>query len=123
MTNSNIDNIVIFKKKLGRNLEIDQKYVGLRTGENKILTVKLRVLEKDKEEIIDFFHKFSLGEPISLDIGNTGDIKCYFKGISPEIEKEDNGTYYYLIAITLQEIENVPCEEDESHSCSNCGLH
>ena len=29
MTSSNIDNIVIFKKHLGLNLEIDQSYVGL----------------------------------------------------------------------------------------------
>ncbi|MCC7554429.1 MAG: hypothetical protein KO202_08090 [Methanobacteriaceae archaeon] len=124
MVSNNIDNIVTFKKELGRQLELDQKNVGLKTGENNILTVNLRVLEKQKDEILDYFQRFQLGEPISFDIGNTGDIKCYFKGISPVIEREDHGTKYYSIAVTLQEIKKpIPDEGDEGHSCSNCGLH
>lgn len=123
MTSTNIDNIVIFKKELGRQLEIDQKYVGLKTGENKLLTVNLRVLEKDKDEILDYFQRFKLGEPISFDIGNTGDINCYFKGISPAIKQNDKGTEYYLIAVTLQEIKKTLPDDNLDHNCTNCGLH
>ena len=124
MASKNIDNIVIFKKELGRELELDQKYVGLKIGENNLLTVNFRVLEKEKEEILDYFGRFDLGEPIFFDIGNTGDIQCNFMGLSPAIEKDDNGVKYYFIAATLQEIKKIlPDEKDEGHTCHGCGLH
>lgn len=124
MASSNIDNVVVFKKEIGRELEIDQKYVGLKMGENNILTVNFRVLEKEKEEILDYFKRFKIGEPIFFDIGNTGDIICNFMGISPVIEQKDAGTDYYFIAATLQEIKKVlPDEKDLGHECHGCGLH
>ncbi|WP_409200919.1 hypothetical protein [Methanobrevibacter sp. DSM 116169] len=123
MTSNNIDNIVIFKKELGRQLEIDQKYVGIKTTENNIFKVNLRVPENLKDEVLDYFKKFQIAEPISFDIGNTGDINCLFRGTSPVIENDDNGTKYYLISVILEEVKKVLPDETEGHTCSNCGLH
>lgn len=125
MTSSDIDNIVIFKKQLGLNYEIDQKFVGLKIKENNIFSFNFRVPLKEKDEIIEYFSKFKMTEPILVDIGNTGNISCYFRGISPVIKKEDNGVEYYFISLTLQEIEKIPPSDQEEmdHTCINCGFH
>ena len=118
MASTNIDEIVIFKKNLGRQLELDQKFVGLKMKENNILSVNFRVPGDIKDEIMDYFQRFQIGEPMAFNIGNTGDINCLFKGISPVVENDDKG---YFVALTLQEIKNAPREEN--HECHGCGLH
>ncbi|MDL2271336.1 hypothetical protein LJC03_05990, partial [Methanobrevibacter sp. OttesenSCG-928-I08] len=101
-------------------LDIDQKFVGLKMKENNILSVNFRVPGDIKDEIMDYFQRFKIGEPMSFDIGNTGDINCLFKGISPVVSNDDKG---YFISITLQEIKAKPQEESEGHECHGCGLH
>ena len=81
MSTSDIGNNVIFKKQLGLNYEIDQKYVGLKMKENNILSFNFRIPGELKDEVEDYFKRFKMGEPILVDIGGTGDIKCDFKGI------------------------------------------
>ncbi len=124
MTSSDIDNIVIFKKHLGLNFEIDQKYVGLKMKENKILVFNFTVPKSLLEEVQDYFSKFKMQEPIKVDIGNTGDISCYFKGVSPVTSSTNDGQEVYHIAIILQELEKIPPSDDEvCETCSNCGFH
>ena len=41
MASSDISDSVIFKKKLGLNYEIKQKYVGLKMKENNILSMNI----------------------------------------------------------------------------------
>mgnify|MGYP003550076905 CR=1 FL=1 len=91
MSASDIGNNVIFKKQLGLNYEIDQKYVGLKMKENNILSVNFRIPGDLKDEVEGYFKRFKMGEPILVDIGGTGDIRCDFKGISPVL-KNKNGT-------------------------------
>ncbi len=123
MTDSNIDNIVVFKKHLGLNLEIDQKYVGLKMKENKILVFNFSVPKNLIEEIQDYFSKFKMQEPIKVDIGNTGDINCYFKGISPITSSQNDNGEIYNIAVILQELQKTPPSDDVCETCSNCGFH
>ena len=55
MSSNEIGTNVIFKKQLGLNYEIDQKYVGLKMKENNVLSFNFRVPgalidEVDKEK-------------------------------------------------------------------------
>ena len=75
MTSNEIGTDIIFKKQLGLNLEIDQKYVGLKMKENNILSFNFRVPGALKDEVEAYFRRFKLGEPILVDIGGTGEMK------------------------------------------------
>ena len=125
MTSSEIGNNVIFKKELGLNYEIDQQYVGLKMKENNILSFNFRVPESLKDEVESYFKRFKIGEPIKVDIGGTGDISCYFRGTSPVLKREDNGTEYYFISLTVQEIEVIPPSDEPEmcDTCTHCGRH
>ena len=102
MSDSDIGNNVIFKKQLGLNFEIDQKYVGLKMKENNILSFNFRIPGELKDEVEGYFKRFKMGEPILVDIGGTGDIRCEFKGLSPVL-KNKNELDQYFISATLQE--------------------
>ncbi|MBE6511282.1 MAG: hypothetical protein E7Z74_08530 [Methanobrevibacter millerae] len=123
MSNSDIGNNVIFKKQLGLNYEIDQKYIGLKMKENNVLSVNFRVPGDLKDEVEDYFKRFKLGEPILVDIGGTGDIRCEFKGLSPVLKSKDAVDQYFLSA-TLQEDKTYDSlEEEKCETCSGCGFH
>ena len=108
---------------MGLNYEIDQKYVGLKMKENNILSFNFRVPGNLIDEIEAYFKRFKLGEPIMVDIGGTGDIKCDFKGISPVL-KNKNEMDQYFISATLQEDKQYdPLEEEKCETCSGCGFH
>ena len=123
MSSDEIGTTVLFKKQLGLNYEIDQKYVGLKMKENNILSFNFRVPGELKDEIEEYFRRFKLGEPILVDIGGTGDIKCDFKGISPVLKNKDEFGQYFISA-TLQEDKTYdPVEEEKCDTCSGCGFH
>ena len=123
MSTSDIGNNVMFKKQLGLNFEIDQKYVGLKMKENNILSVNFRIPGDLKDEVEGYFKRFKIGEPILVDIGGTGDIRCEFKGISPVL-KNKNDLDQYFISATLQEDKTYnPLEEEKCETCSGCGFH
>ena len=112
MSDSDIGNNVIFKKQLGLNFEIDQKYVGLKMKENNILSFNFRIPGELKDEVEGYFKRFKMGEPILVDIGGTGDIRCEFKGLSPVL-KNKNELDQYFISATLQEDKQYnPLEEE-----------
>ena len=87
---SDISENVTLKKDSGEELVINQKYVGLKTRQNGIMTVNFRSPEEEMNRIKEFFEGFKSFEPIKLDIGETGDIECYFKGVSPLLEKTND---------------------------------
>lgn len=123
MSSSEIGNNITFKKQLGLNYEIDQKYVGLKMKENNILSFNFRVPGVLKDEVHSYFKRFKLGEPILVDIGGTGDIRCEFKGISPVLKSKDKMDSYFMSA-TLQEDKTYnPLEEEKCETCSGCGFH
>ena len=124
MASSDISDIVIFKKKLGLNYEIKQKYVGLKMKENNILSFNFRVPSALRDEVLEYFNRFQMGEPTAVDIGGTGDIKCIFKGISPVLREENASKDYYALSVLLQETgKTVPSEEELCETCSPCGFH
>ena len=57
MASSDISDIVIFKKKLGLNYEIKQKYVGLKMKENNILSFNFRVPSALRDEVLEYFEE------------------------------------------------------------------
>lgn len=122
---SEIDNIVVFKKQLGLNLEVEDRFVGLKMKENKILAFNFIGPEKLKDEVESYFSKFKMQEPIKVDIGNTGDINCYFKGVSPVTENVIDDIPVFNFTVYLQELEKTPsaAEEANCEECSGCGFH
>ena len=58
MSSDEIGTTVLFKKQLGLNYEIDQKYVGLKMKENNILSFNFRVPGELKDEIEEYFRRF-----------------------------------------------------------------
>ncbi|MDO5848997.1 MAG: hypothetical protein Q4P18_05650 [Methanobrevibacter sp.] len=122
---SDIDNVVIFKKQLGLNLEVEDRFVGLKMKENKIMAFNFIGPEKLKDEVENYFSKFKMQEPIKVDIGNTGDINCYFKGVSPVTEHTIDDIPVYNFTVYLQELEKtpIPGEEEACETCSGCGFH
>ena len=55
MVSNEIGTNIIFKKQLGLNYEIDQKYVGLKMKENNILSFNFRVPGALKDEVESYF--------------------------------------------------------------------
>ena len=98
MVSNEIGTNIIFKKQLGLNYEIDQKYVG-------------------------YFKRFKLGEPILVDIGGTGDIRCDFKGLSPVLKSKDEFDQYFISATLQEDKKYDPIEEEKCETCSGCGFH
>ena len=123
MSTSEIGTNVIFKKQLGLNYEIDQKYVGLKMKENNILSFNFRVPGSMKDEVESYFRRFKLGEPILVDIGGTGDIRCEFKGVSPVLKSKEVLDEYFLSATLQEDKQYDPFEEEKCETCSGCGFH
>ena len=108
---SDIDEIVIFKKQLGLNLEVDQRFVGLRMKENKVLVFNFTGPEKLKDEVEKYFSKFKMQIKDFL--------RRYFT------EKTIDGVDVYYFSVYLQELEKepIPGEEEGCEECSGCGFH
>lgn len=123
MATSEIGTNVIFKKQLGLNFEIDQKYVGLKMKENNILSFNFRVPGSLVDDVEGYFKRFKLGEPIMVDIGGTGDIKCDFKGVSPVLKSKEEIDRYFISATLQEDKQYNPLEEEKCETCSGCGFH
>jgi len=115
---SDITENVVFKRDSGEELDINQKYVGLKTRKNGVMTVNFRSPEEEINQVKSFFEGLMASEPIKLNIGGTGDIECYFMGISPLLEKKDGGILkYFFLSVTLQELKEFEEEEPETTGC------
>lgn len=118
---SDIGENVIFKKDSGDILSINQKFVGLKSRKSGILTVNFRSPEEEINKAKRFFEGLQSFEMIKFNIGDTGDIECYFKGISPLLEQTDDaGFQYFFLSVTLQELKDYDEEPPscDSESCS-----
>lgn len=137
---SDIGDSIIFKKGSGNSeLKTHEKYVGLKSRQGGILTVNFRAPEDEINNIKDFFSTFSGSERIKVDIGGTGDIECYYRGMAPVIaNKDEAGFEYFFLSVTLQELvdlddvmddltvqeENDKFNDDDmGHECVGCGFH
>ena len=120
----NREDCVIFKQEYGYELLVNQAHVGIRTKEDGMMSFNLRVPKDQINDIESYFKGFKIPEPILIDIACTGNIHCYFKGISPIIEKPE----YSFISVTVQELKQEIVDEEQeigipAHECVGCGLH
>ena len=120
----NREDCVIFKQEYGNELLVNQAHVGIRTKEDGMMSFNLRVPKDQINDIESFFKGFKIPEPILIDIACTGNIHCYFKGISPIIDKPE----YSFISVTVQELKQEIVDEEQeigvaAHECVGCGLH
>ncbi|MBP5784813.1 MAG: hypothetical protein J6W16_04435 [Methanobrevibacter sp.] len=120
----NREDCVIFKQEYGNELLVNQAHVGIRSKEDGIMSFNLRVPKDQITDIESYFKGFKIPEPILIDIACTGNIHCYFKGISPIIEKPE----YSFISVTVQELKQEIVDEEQeigipAHECVGCGLH
>ena len=120
----NREECVIFKQEYGNELLVNQAHVGIRTKEDGMMSFNLRVPKDQIDDIESYFKGFKIPEPILIDIACTGNIHCYFKGISPINEKPD----YSFISVTVQELKQEIVDEEQeigipAHECVGCGLH
>ncbi len=120
----NREDCVIFKQEYGNELLVNQAHVGIRTKEDGMMSFNLRVPKDQISDIESYFKGFKIPEPILIDIACTGNIHCYFKGISPVIEKPE----YSFISVTVQELKQEIVDEEQeigipAHECVGCGLH
>ena len=120
----NREDCVIFKQEYGNELLVEQSYVRIRAKEDGFMSFNLRVPKDQMENIQAFFKGFKIPEPILIDIACTGNIHCYFKGVSPVIDKPD----YSFISVTVQELKKEIVDEEQeigvaAHECVGCGLH
>ncbi len=120
----NREDCVIFKQEYGNELLVNQSYVRIRSKEDNMMSFNLRVPKEQINDIEAYFKGFKIPEPILIDIACTGNIHCYFKGISPIIEKPD----YSFLSVTVQELKQEIVDEEQeigvaAHECVGCGLH
>jgi hypothetical protein len=120
----NREDCVIFKQEYGNELLVNQAYVRIRSKEDNMMSFNLRVPKDQINDIEAYFKGFKIPEPILIDIACTGNIHCYFKGISPIIEKPD----YSFLSVTVQELKQEIVDEEQeigvaAHECVGCGLH
>jgi hypothetical protein len=115
---SDISDNVIFKIDSGEKIEIKEKFVGLRVRKDKIMSINFRCPEKDIIPIVKFFEKFKGHSHFKINIGDTGDIPCYFKGISPVLKKTDkSGFPYRFVSVTAQELRSPEPKDLEDCGC------
>ncbi|MDD2644155.1 MAG: hypothetical protein PHC65_05685, partial [Methanobacteriaceae archaeon] len=71
MVNSDISDYITFKKKSGEILKIKQKFVGIKSRQDKTMAIHYRAPLYDTVEMERFFDNFSTIERLKMDIGDT----------------------------------------------------
>jgi len=117
---SEISENIIFKKDSGEKVEILQKFVGLKARQDGILAINFRTSKENIDDIKSFFEGLVDSQQLTYDIGNTGEVQCYFKGISPLLKQKDSGGFEYcFLSVTLQELKK-EYDDGEYPSCGGC---
>lgn len=111
MASSEIESYIKFTKiNSGDSIKIEQQYVKLREGQNKIMTFSYKAPIFEMIEFERFFEDTPTSERININIGGTGDIGTQFRGI---IEgKEKNYSQNIDHKILLLEEYKCPSKED-----------
>lgn len=73
--------ITMTKVRSGEKLQIEQKYVKIREGQNKLMAVSYQAPIYEIVELERFFEDFAHSEKIKFNIGGTGSIGVNFRGI------------------------------------------
>ncbi|WP_299526148.1 hypothetical protein [uncultured Methanobrevibacter sp.] len=73
--------ITMTKVRSGEKLQIEQKYVKIREGQNKLMAVSYQAPIFEMVELERFFDDFAPSEKIKFNIGGTGSFGVNFRGI------------------------------------------
>ena len=73
--------ITMTKVRSGEKLQIEQKYVKIREGQNKLMAFSYQAPIYEMVELERFFEDFAPSEKIKFNIGGTGSIGVNFRGI------------------------------------------
>ncbi|MDR2830093.1 MAG: hypothetical protein LBB45_03495 [Methanobrevibacter sp.] len=115
---SEISENVIFKTISNEKLELNERFVGLKIRNDGIMSINFRCNEEDLNKISEFFGSLKGSNPFTMDIGNTGDINCYFKGISSILRKTDETGYpYCFLSVTAQELKKPKYDDSKKENC------
>lgn len=104
-----LDGDILFQKSSGSKrigedkFEVKQEYVTLISKPGGVLVMNIKAPEAESMSIHGFFEGLTDMEPITMNIANTGDIKCYFKGISP-VMMDEEGESIQKFSVTFQEL-------------------
>lgn len=132
------NNYVIFKKQYGnikrpkvKELSINQNGIKIfEKDQSMIINIILPVEESSK--VYKFFEEFNFGEDILINISDSGDLECIFKGISSMIDKDSYSSFSITIQEKYQRPDQLQVEADCSqvdengnpiNECIGCGIH
>ena len=90
-------------KKSEEKLEVDDKHVTIQSRTGGSVVVNFKGSESELKDISNFFNGVNEVEPLTLNIGGTGEVDHYFRGIS-EITPKEGGVY--KLDVTLQFLSN-----------------
>jgi hypothetical protein len=89
-------------KKSIEKLEVDNKHVTIQSRTGGSVVVNFKGSESKLMDISNFFNGVNDVEPLTLNIGGTGEVDHYFRGMS-EITHNTDGNY--KLNVTLQFLE------------------
>ena len=113
MTSSDIGDKIKFKKVSdGEFVEIEQEYVTLREGSNKVMAFHYRAPIFETIEFERFFEKLSSSDKIIVNIGGTGGFGAHFRGLVQGKQKNYSQNLNHLI-LYLEEYKCPKKEERE----------
>ncbi|MGB7968198.1 MAG: hypothetical protein WCF28_01350 [Methanobacterium sp.] len=90
-------------KKSEEKLEVDDKHVTIQSRTGGSVVVNFKGSESELMDISNFFKGVNEVEPLTLNIGGSGEVDHYFRGISEITPKEDGA---YKLDVTLQFLSN-----------------
>ena len=85
--------ITMTKVRSGEKLQIEQKYVKIREGQNKLMAVSYQAPIYEMVELERFLKILPLLKKIKFNIGGTGSIGVNFRGIIEGGQKEFQQKY------------------------------
>ena len=99
MINS-VNYVRISRIENGDYIEIDERYVGLREGQNKILAFSIKAPIFETEMFERFFEGFNASEKLKINIAGTGSFTVSFRGIIDGKEKNYSKNIDHKILLT-----------------------
>lgn len=73
--------ITITKKTSKETLTINQKYVGIKEGQNNKMALHYKAPMHETVELEKFFENFNPTDKLNINIGGTGDVTVNYRGV------------------------------------------
>ncbi len=109
MSNEITEYITLEKIKSGEKIKLNQKYVGIKSRQDRTMAIHYKAPLLDTIELERFFENFNPIEKIRMDIGDTGAIGTNFRGLVAGKDKNLPEDYDYQILM----LEEFKCPKKE----------